>query len=114
MVPCPWASANVAFVALLRSTKNVSFGSTLVSPLTWTTYETEPARGAIVTVFSATLMKSSSFLAVPLFDLALIVMVFVEACDREIVNVALVVPLLPSVTDTLSIEIVGFAVGRHA
>src|SRR5262245_19587491 len=113
MVPCPWASEIVAFVGLLRSTKKVSFASTLVSPLTWTTYETEPARGAIVTVLSGTLMQSSSFLAVPLFDLARIVMVFVEACEREIVNVALVVPLLPSVTETSLIEIVGFAVGRH-
>ena len=36
MVPSPWLSAMVALVGMLRFTKNVSFGSTTVSPRTRT------------------------------------------------------------------------------
>ena len=36
IVPCPWPSARVAPDGLERLTRNVSFGSTVVSPLTVT------------------------------------------------------------------------------
>ena len=36
IVPCPWPSASVAPTGPLRLTRKVSFGSTVVSPLTTT------------------------------------------------------------------------------
>ncbi len=51
IVPTPWASAIVALpVALERFTLNVSFGSTVVSPLTCTVTVCVVTPGAKVTV----------------------------------------------------------------
>src|SRR6185436_6565869 len=49
IVPVPWLSAMTALVALVSITKNVSFGSNAVSPVTWTVSPAEVALAGIVT-----------------------------------------------------------------
>jgi hypothetical protein len=50
IVPCPRPSTIVAFVALERFTKNLSFGSNLMSPLTFTVAVPVVSPAGMVTV----------------------------------------------------------------
>ena len=54
MVPVPWATATVALTGLARLTKKVSFGSTVVSPLTVTATVLAVSPAANVSVVSGT------------------------------------------------------------
>ncbi len=108
MVPIPWLSPRVPLTGAVRLTAKVSLGSAAVSPTTGTAIGSCVTPGLKVSV-PLPAVKSVPEVAVPLAVAYWTLTVLPLACESETVNVAGVVPLLPSVTDASVIVIVGGA-----
>src|SRR5689334_12283982 len=102
MVPMPTALSVAALVGRVSLTEKVSLASFNVSPLTGTAIVMLVLPAANVSV--PVLAVKSAAVAVPTAVAYLTVIGEVEADDRVTVNVALTVPLLPSLTATSLID----------
>ena len=107
IVPWPCASAITPKSGFDRSTVNVSFGSSLRSPTTGTSTETVVVPGGKLARPLAAWKSESASVAVPSFATQSTSTSCELGKESEIVKRALVVPLLPSASETSSIVMSG-------